>query len=96
MPAVRGSPDGTAGAGDPMNAVLRDEPLWSALEAGKQLDKSRSWIYGQAKKGAIPFVWIGGEMKFDPEVIRAVKRGETVGTARIISIGRKKKGEVVA
>lgn len=50
--------------------------LWDARDVARFLKASRNWVYQQAEIGKIPSVRIGGLLRFDPEKIKAIARGE--------------------
>lgn len=54
-------------------------PMWDANDVAAYYKASRSWVYHQAEAGLIPSVRIGGFLRFDPETIKAIGRGESVG-----------------
>lgn len=50
-----------------------DEGLWTAERVAKLLGVSKAWVYGQAARGKLPSVKLGGNRRFDPDVIRKLK-----------------------
>ena len=51
------------------------ESLWDATDVAKYLKVSRSWVYVRAESGLLPFLRIGGLVRFEPEAIRTFARG---------------------
>jgi excisionase family DNA binding protein len=47
------------------------EALWDANDVARYLKVSRSWVYQRAEAGLLPYVRVGGLLRFDPESIRA-------------------------
>ena len=79
-------------AGDPSTSPLARPPLvapsnglWDARDVATFLKASRNWVYLQAELGKIPCVRIGALLRFDPEKVKALARGEllAVSTARL-------------
>lgn len=50
--------------------------LWDSNDVARYLKVSRSWVYHRAEAGLLPCVRIGSLLRFDPEVIARVARGE--------------------
>lgn len=64
-----------------MNEGLKQTPLeslWTPVEVAAYLKVSRSWIYQHAEAGLLPCLRVGGLLRFEPQVIRAHVRGESV------------------
>ena len=59
----------TAGVRTP--APVPIEALWDANDVARYLKVSRSWVYQRAEAGLLPYVRVGGLLRFDPESIRA-------------------------
>lgn len=60
--------------------------LWSAQDVARFLGVHRNWVYLQAEAGSLPCVRIGGLVRFDPEIIRGIGRGEHVKGGRVIAV----------
>jgi hypothetical protein len=60
-------------AGEPVSPA---KPLWDARDVATFLKASRNWVYLQAELGNIPYVRLGGLLRFDPEKIKALAKGE--------------------
>jgi hypothetical protein len=64
-----------------------DEPvspaksLWDARDVAIFLKASRNWVYLQAELGKIPYVRLGGLLRFDPEKIKALVSGDLTGVS---------------
>ena len=52
------------------------ESLWDARDVAAYLKASRSWVYMKAEAGHLPFVRIGGLLRFHRSAIEAFARGE--------------------
>jgi hypothetical protein len=48
-----------------------DDALWDARDVAEYFRASRSWVYHQAEAGLLPYVRVGGLLRFDPKTIRA-------------------------
>jgi excisionase family DNA binding protein len=44
--------------------------LWDALEAANFLHVSRSWIYARVERDEMPYVRVGGLIRFVPSQLR--------------------------
>jgi hypothetical protein len=55
--------------------------LWDARDVARFLNASRNWVYLQAEIGKIPSIRIGGLLRFDPEKIKAIARGELLAVS---------------
>ena len=53
-----------------------DGHLWDAKDVAAFLRVSRSWVYHRSEAGLLPCLRIGSLLRFDPEVIRRIARGE--------------------
>ncbi len=51
------------------------ETLWDARDVARYLKVSRSWVYQKAEAGLIPYLKVGGLVRFVPERIRAFALG---------------------
>lgn len=62
-----------------MNSPANDNDagLWDAKDVAAFLKVSRSWVYHRSEAGLLPCLRIGSLLRFDPEVIRRIARGET-------------------
>ena len=52
------------------NEMLLDDTLWDARDVARYFRASRSWVYNQAEAGLLPYMRIGGFLRFDPKAIR--------------------------
>ena len=52
------------------------DDLWDANDVARYLKVSRSWVYHRAEAGLLPCIRIGSLLRFDPDVIARVARGE--------------------
>jgi excisionase family DNA binding protein len=64
------------------------EPLWKAEDVALFLKVSRSWVYQKTAAGVLPYLRIGGLVRFEPETVRAWARGEPQPTARVVPLPR--------
>ena len=62
-----------------------EETLWDAKDVATYLKVSRNWVYDQVARGRLPHVKIGGLVRFHPEQIRAVARGEAPAGGRVLA-----------
>lgn len=56
--------------------ALSTEALWDANDVANHFKCKRKTVYNMAEDGRLPCVRIGGLLRFDPEKIRAIGRGE--------------------
>lgn len=62
--------------------------LYLPSEAAKILRCSEWWIKEQARRGRIPYCWIGGGYKFTPDHLKTIARESERGTAgRVTHLG---------
>ena len=57
--------------------------LWDARDVAAFLKVSRSWVYHQAEAGMLPYLRIGGLLRFDPQKIRELALGDAL-SAKIV------------
>lgn len=55
------------------------ETLWDARDVARYLKVSRSWVYQKAEAGLLPYLKVGGLVRFVPERIRAFALGSGSG-----------------
>lgn len=67
------------------------ESLWDTEDVALFLKVSRSWVYQKTAAGVLPYLRIGGLVRFEPEAVRAWARKEPLPTARVIPLPRKPK-----
>jgi hypothetical protein len=60
----------------PAHPIASTKRLWDARDVATFLKASRNWVYLQAELGKIPYVRLGGLLRFDPEKIKALANGE--------------------
>jgi excisionase family DNA binding protein len=62
------------------------ETLWDARDVARYLKVSRSWVYQKAEAGLLPYLKVGGLVRFVPKRIRefahASEGGPGVGLGR--------------
>jgi excisionase family DNA binding protein len=61
------------------------EALWDGRDVARYLKVSRSWVYQKAEAGLLPYLKVGGLVRFVPERIRAFALGPTCGTSAMPS-----------
>jgi predicted DNA-binding transcriptional regulator AlpA len=59
--------------------------LWDAKDVALYLKVSRSWVYHRAEAGLLPCLRVGGLLRFDPQAIRSLARGQAPSGARIVA-----------
>jgi excisionase family DNA binding protein len=57
------------------------EPLLTAQEVADFLKVSLSMVYQLRREGKLPGIQVGALWRFNPEIVRAVGRGEVVAVA---------------
>ncbi len=55
------------------------ETLWDARDVARYLKVSRSWVYQKAEAGLLPYLKVGGLVRFVPERIREFAHGSEGG-----------------
>lgn len=60
-------PDGVAAA---VVEAENDATLWTAADVAAYLKVSRSWVYHRVEAGLLPYLRVGGLIRFDPAAIR--------------------------
>lgn len=60
--------------------------LWDAHDVARFLGVHRNWVYLQAEAGTIPCVRLGGLLRFEPDTIRAIGKGEPVKGGRVVAM----------
>lgn len=60
------------------------ETLWDARDVARYLKASRSWVYQKAESGLLPYVKVGGLVRFVPGRIREIAMASpgTLGTVQ--------------
>jgi excisionase family DNA binding protein len=53
------------------------ETLWDARDVARYLKVSRSWVYQKAEAGLLPYLKVGGLVRFVPEQVREFVLGST-------------------
>jgi excisionase family DNA binding protein len=58
-----------------------DDNLWTKKDVACFLRVSESWVYLHVDKGDLPYLRVGGLLRFDPEAVRRYAReGEKSAT----------------
>jgi excisionase family DNA binding protein len=56
------------------SAPAQDGVLWTAADVARYLKVSRSWVYHRAEAGLLPYLRVGGLIRFDSDAIRKYAR----------------------
>ena len=51
---------------------LPGEPLWTVAEVASFLNMSESWVYKRSTDNSLPYIKVGGSLRFKPEEIRGL------------------------
>lgn len=80
-----------AKAGQP---ALTSEPeaLWTAAEVASYLRCSKSKVYQAAEAATLPSLHVGGQLRFEPERVKAWARNSATPTTRVLPL-RRREGE---
>lgn len=70
----------------PENNDEQPDYLWTVDEVAQYLRVSKSWVYQHAAVGDLPCLKIAGVLRFDPDAIRAVARGESSARGRVVAL----------
>ena len=62
-------PDAAPRAAESVNPEV-ENTLWTATDVARYLKVSRSWVYHRAEAGLLPYLRIGGLIRFEPAIIR--------------------------
>jgi len=62
------------------------EQLWDANDVATFLKVSRSWVYQKAEAGLLPYLKVGGLLRFAPEEIMAYSRARRHGISKVLRI----------
>jgi excisionase family DNA binding protein len=54
----------------PAQPLDTPDTLWTATDVAHYLKVSRSWVYHRAESGELPYLRVGGLLRFDPDAIR--------------------------
>jgi excisionase family DNA binding protein len=60
------------------------ETLWDARDVARYLKVSRSWVYQKAEAGQLPYLKVGGLVRFVPERIREFALAATGGPGGVL------------
>jgi excisionase family DNA binding protein len=60
--------------------------LWDAKDVARFLGVHRNWVYQQAEAGSLPCIRVGGLLRFAPDTMRAIGRGEPIKGGRLIAL----------
>lgn len=64
------------------------EALWTVPQVMAFLNVKRTWVYDQVHKGALPHVWLGSRLRFEPDQVRdwVKKNRSTAPSATVLPI----------
>ncbi len=62
------------------------DQLWTVREVAAFLQCSTSKVYRAAEEGQLPRLMIGGQLRFEPEAVRAHAKGQALPPARVLSM----------
>ena len=57
-----------------------DDGLWDARDVARYLKVRGSWVYQKAEAGLLPYLKVGGLVRFVPERVRAFALGSGGGS----------------
>ncbi len=60
------------------------ETLWDARDVARYLKVSRSWVYQKAEAGLLPYLKVGGLVRFVPERIREFALATAGGSGAVL------------
>ncbi len=70
-PQINGSASRSGITSRPPSRISQScDRLWDAVDVATFLKTSRSWVYMRAERNEIPFLRIGGLLRFQPSKIR--------------------------
>lgn len=61
------------------------EELWDVEQAARFLRVSRSWVYQRVEAAKLPYLRVGGLVRFEPAVLREFVRRDRVSATMIIA-----------
>ena len=65
---------------------MTSEHLWTAMDVAEFLRVSRSWVYLHTSNGELPYLRVGGLVRFDPEAVRAHARGDPPPSTPVVPL----------
>lgn len=75
----------TAAPSRPSASPGHSDGLWDANDVARYLKVSRSWVYHRAEAGLLPYIRVGGLLRFDRAAITAMARGEALPSKRVVA-----------
>ncbi|HUB06292.1 MAG TPA: helix-turn-helix domain-containing protein [Myxococcales bacterium] len=79
----------TARRAEASAAVAEPEGLWTAADVAGYLRCSRSKVYQAAEAGNLPSLHVGGQLRFEPEQVRAWARNAAAPDNRVVPMRRR-------
>jgi excisionase family DNA binding protein len=67
------------------------EALWTAAEVATYLRCSRSKVYQAAEAGTLPRLHVGGQLRFEPERVKAWARNPTAAAGSVLPMRRQER-----
>jgi excisionase family DNA binding protein len=77
---------GSPTASEIVTAPARSERLWKVGDVAAYLGVSASWVYQHAEKGDLPSLRFAGNLRFEPDAVRAYARGERPAEAKVLTL----------
>lgn len=59
--------------------------MWTVKDVADYLQISKSWVYKRSADGTLPCIRIGSSLRFVPDVIIAMARGERPEGGQVIA-----------
>ncbi len=76
-----GSEDGVTA-----QTVVPRERLWKVPDVVEYLGVSASWVYLHVSLGDLPYLRVGGLLRFEPDAVRGYARGDRARQGAVIPL----------
>ena len=63
--------------------------LWKVADVAEYLGVSESWVYLHVSQGDLPYLRVGGLLRFQPADVERYARGENVTGAAVVPMRRR-------